>query len=86
MATLRWDIWEQNPIISRKDIASDEWEKEISARVAAYPKLDFAYEQRCIRKNIGTTDPAEAFAHLNTLILSKQNTQAEQQVYRRGWS
>ncbi len=73
MATLRWDIWEQLPRYRRADIPDDEWEKEVATRVAAYPPLDFAYEQSCIRREKGVTTPEEAFSHLNDLISSREN-------------
>ena len=73
MATLRWDIWEQLPRYRRADIPDDEWEKEVAARVAAYPPLDFAYEQSCVRKEKGAITYEEAFAHLDKLIPCREN-------------
>ncbi len=50
MATLKWEIWEQFPVVSRAEIDMDEWEREKKARIAAYPKLDYEYEMKCVRK------------------------------------
>lgn len=73
MATLRWEIWEYLPQCNRRDIADDEWEMEVAARVAAYPPLDFAYEQSCIRREKEVTTPEDAFAHLDKLIPCREN-------------
>lgn len=73
MAALRWDIWESLPKYRRADIPNDEWEKEVAARVTAYPPLDFDYEQSCIRKEKNVTSPDEAFAHLRNLIPCREN-------------
>ncbi len=73
MATLRWEIWEYLPRCSRANIADDEWEKEVVARVAAYPPLDFAYEQSCIRREKEVTTPEDAFAHLDNLRPCREN-------------
>lgn len=73
MATLRWDIWETMPQVHRGDLSGNEWEQEIADRVAAYPKLDFAYEQSCVRREKGVTPPEEAFAYLNRLIPCREN-------------
>lgn len=73
LLTLRWEIWESLPRCSRADIADDEWEKEVAARVAAYPPLDFAYEQSCIRREKGITTPEDAFSHLDNLIPCREN-------------
>lgn len=52
MATLRWEIWEQPPHVSRRDICGDEWEKEVKRILEEYPEYDYDYEQSCIlRKN-----------------------------------
>lgn len=50
MATLKWEIWEQFPVVSRAEIDMAEWEREKKARITAYPKLDYEYETKCVRK------------------------------------
>ncbi len=73
LATLRWEIWETLPQVYRADLTGREWDKEIVDRVTAYPKLNFAYEQSCVRREKGVTNPVEAFAHLNHLIPCREN-------------
>lgn len=43
MATLRWEIWEQLPHVSRRDICGDEWGKEVKRILEEYPKYDYDY-------------------------------------------
>ena len=50
MSTLRWELWEQFPVECRADVDMEEWEREKTARIAAYPKLDYEYEKRCVRR------------------------------------
>lgn len=51
MATLKWDIWQMFPTISRNMVNSEEWEREVSRRIAEYPKLDYEYEKSVVREN-----------------------------------
>jgi len=48
LATLKWQIWEQIPSVSRMDIQDDEWENEVKRRLAEYHEYDYDYEQSCI--------------------------------------
>ncbi|MCH5344051.1 MAG: 1-acyl-sn-glycerol-3-phosphate acyltransferase [Acetatifactor sp.] len=50
MATLKWDIWEAFPIVSRNTIRPDEWDKVVEERTADYPLGNFEDEKRYIRK------------------------------------
>ena len=51
MATLKWDIWETFPIVSRNTILPDEWDKVVEERTAGYPLGNFEDEKRYIRKD-----------------------------------
>lgn len=50
MATLKWDIWEIFPKVSRADIDESEWNQEIERRLMEYPCLDYEYEKSCVLK------------------------------------
>lgn len=54
MATLKWDIWETFPIVSRNTIRPDEWDKVVEERTAEYPLGNFEDEKRYIR-NVNNT-------------------------------
>ena len=51
MATLLWELCEDTPMMHRKDVPDDWWDKEWRRRVQAYPKLDEEYERSVARKN-----------------------------------
>jgi len=51
MATLKWEIWEQSPVVERKALVENEWNLEVQKRLKEYPKIDFRYEMSCIRSN-----------------------------------
>lgn len=75
-STLKWEIWEQFPIMKRGAINVD-WNLEVRKRLAAYPKLDYEYETSVMRKPY--TEPEEAFAFLhhlkpeNAFLFSRDN-------------
>lgn len=48
LATLKWDIWEMFPMLSRRDVNSEEWKQEVCRRLAEYPQLDYEYEKSCV--------------------------------------
>lgn len=50
MATLKWEMWEMFPQESRSELDLKIWDKEKEARITAYPKLDYVYEKKCVRK------------------------------------
>lgn len=55
MATLKWEIWESFPVISRECVNRGDWSIEVKKRIAEYPRLNYEYEKSCIRtstKNI----------------------------------
>ena len=49
MATLKWEIWEQSPMVERKALVKNEWSLVVQKRLKEYPKIDFRYEMSCIR-------------------------------------
>ena len=49
MATLKWDIWEMFPVVTRTDEMKEEFEQMIQQRIDAYPKLDVEYELSVVR-------------------------------------
>lgn len=49
MATLKWEIWEQEPIVERNNLVENEWNIEVQKRLSEYPKIDIEYELSCVR-------------------------------------
>lgn len=73
LAALKWEIWEYMGIHSRTDLPPDYAEREfypMFAPVSGYTMQD-AIEIRYRDQNI--TTPADAFAHLQTLIPRREN-------------
>lgn len=50
MATMKWEIWEMFPVVSRGSIDKDEWTREVKRRLEEYPWLDYEYEKSCVLK------------------------------------
>lgn len=69
MATLRWDLMSDHPMLHRAEIIPEELERETYQVLAEYPKLDWEYEQTCIYQ------PYEAVEIVPASVLpSKENT------------
>lgn len=71
LATMRWDFWERNGTFRRKDLNMDAEQKKLFYSVDEYPPIDWEYESSCIYQPY--TVPEDAFAHLDKLILCKEN-------------
>ena len=65
MATLRYELWEAQPITHRSDLDNDYFKSILQSDVDEYPKLDLEYETSVVRKEYG--ESAEAFEHLNAI-------------------
>ena len=50
MATLLWELFEDETICHREDVSGDWWDQEWERRVLAYPKLDAEYERTVARQ------------------------------------
>lgn len=73
LATLKWEIWEQEPMQHRGSLPENYSElflKEFEARIYPYDTLE-TIERTRFRSKISS--PQEAFAHLQQLIPSKEN-------------
>lgn len=73
LATLKWEIWEREPLQSRDSLPTDYRElfrKEFETRIYPYDTPE-TIERSRFHSKIST--PQEAFAHLNQLIPCKEN-------------
>lgn len=73
LATLKWEIWESEPSIMRKDLSGNEWENYIKTRLAEWPYFSLDYIDGMIYKPKNITTHGEAFEHLQVLIPRKEN-------------
>ena len=71
MATLRWELWEENGILHRSEISIEKLKKEMFAAIEEYPPIDWEYEQSTIFQPVVSVE--EAFAHFEELIPKKEN-------------
>lgn len=72
LATLKWEIWESETILKRKNLSGDEWDNYISARLAEWPYFSLDYIDGMIFKPKNITTYEEVFAHLNTVYATVQ--------------
>lgn len=73
LATLKWEIWEQEPLQSRDSLpenCSDLFLKEFTERIYPYDTLETIERARFHGK---VSSPREVFAHLQQLIPCKEN-------------
>lgn len=73
MATLRWEMMEDRPTLSRAETDPDELKSEVEAAIGEYPTLDWEYECSCIYEPPNYISPDEAFEHLQHLITYREN-------------
>lgn len=71
MATLRWDLMGQQPVLHRADITPEQLQKEMYRVLNDYPHLNWEYESACIYHPYD--EPDMVFAHLDMLIPCKEN-------------
>lgn len=48
LATMRWDFFERQPILHRKEVCTGRLQKEMYCVIDEYPPLDWEYESSCI--------------------------------------
>ena len=73
LATLKWEIWEREGLLSRSSMVHNYGElfiKEFEARIYPYDTLESVERTRY---HSGILSPKEAFAHLNRLIPCREN-------------
>ena len=71
MATMRWELMCDQPVLHRAEIKPEPLRKDMYRVIDDYPPLDWEYERSCIYRPHPTTE--EVFAHLDKLIPCKGN-------------
>lgn len=71
MATMIWNTWECRGLFSREALDIEAEVKKLEFSIEEYPTIDWEYEESCIYHP--HIEPSEAFAHLGTLLPSKEN-------------
>lgn len=65
MATLRWELWEKQPMLKRDKLPKNYYEKILWHDADEYPKINLEYESSVVRKEY--FDYREIFGHLNKI-------------------
>ncbi len=73
LATLKWEIWEQEEPIKRSELVGDEWDQYVAARFAEWPYFNEEYIQGLIYKPKDVVTREEAFGPIKRLVPNKQN-------------
>lgn len=73
LASLKWEIWESEPPLVRKELNGNEWDEYISTRLAEWPYFTLDYIDDMIYKPKNIVHYSEVFAHLNNMNPTNQN-------------
>ena len=73
LATLKYEIWESEPVLNRAELSGNEWDDYIEARFAEWPYFNLEYIDGLVYKPKGVIEKSEAFAHLNSITPTMQN-------------
>ncbi len=67
LSTLKWEIWESEEPLVRKELNGDEWEKYVEARFKEWPYFNQEYIDGLVYKPKGVVTPEEAFGPIRKL-------------------
>lgn len=73
LATLKWEIWESEPQLSRNEMSGNEWDVYAKARLAEWPYFNLDYIDSMIYKPKNIVPNKEAFIHLGSISPTEQN-------------
>lgn len=68
IATLRWEMMADKPVLSRAETDPDKLKSEVESALMEYPALDWEYERSCIYEPPGYISPDKAFEYLRHLV------------------
>ena len=68
LSTLKWEIWESEPLVKREDVAEKEWEDYIKKRLKEWPYFNKEYIKRLVYKPKNIVDNEEAFDYISDIV------------------
>jgi lysophospholipid acyltransferase (LPLAT)-like uncharacterized protein len=71
LATLKYEIWESEPQVRRKDLQGHEWDEYVEERFKEWPYFNLDYVDRLIYKPKNVVPAAVAFEHLSEIQPSR---------------
>lgn len=73
LATLKWEIWEAQPLLRREDVKPEDWDNYIKTRLKEWPGFSEDYINGLIFQPKGVTAAKEVFSYLEQLIPCREN-------------
>lgn len=73
LATLKWEIWESEPQLSRNEISGNEWNEYVNARLREWPYFNLDYIDSMIYKPKNVDRSEDVFHHLSALRPARHN-------------
>ena len=73
IATLKWEIWETEPQVNRKNITGNEWEQYVQERFKEWPYFNEEYIDGLVFKPKDVVNKEEVYEPIKKLVPSKQN-------------
>ncbi len=73
LATLKWEIWESEPQLSRNEMTGNEWNEYTNARLAEWPYFNTDYIDSMIYKPKNVARYEDVFEHLNNILPTTKN-------------
>jgi hypothetical protein len=76
LATLKWEIWETEPMMKRDELTGTEWDEYVAERFKEWPYFNEEYIEGLIYKPKGVTDPEEVYEPVKKLSLTPKKENA----------
>lgn len=73
LATLKWEIWESEPLAERAAMYGGEWDRFIAERLREWPDFNIDRIADSVYKPKGVVNYTEAFAFMDSLIPRREN-------------
>ena len=73
LATLKWEIWETEPQMIRKNMTGNEWEQYVQERFKEWPYFNEEYIDGLVFKPKGVVNKEEVYEPIRKLVPNKQN-------------
>ncbi len=73
LATLKWSIWESEPLSNRADCTENEWESYIDDRLMEWPGFSREHISGLVYRSKSIIEPAEAYSFMEDVIPSHEN-------------
>ena len=73
LATLKWEIWETEPQMIRKNMTGNEWKQYVQERFKEWPYFNEEYIDGLVFKPKGVVNKEEVYEPIRKLVPNKQN-------------